>query len=184
MFSVRCLFPRSLPVKLLSCGANFHLLSGLTVKNYSVPPLWYQLSRPLFGLIVRVATWVELRGCSAPDVPLTSARVSSWVHRVVVVTGKTSTYLKAHPICHPIPLPPSPLSKACAPLYSWRTEKDIPRSDATGTCYLSAHNFTKFVEYAPCRTGNCHLSSTLILRSTFIVFYSLWMSGYGSWPLY
>uniref|UniRef100_A0A673CM08 Integrin, alpha 5 (fibronectin receptor, alpha polypeptide) n=1 Tax=Sphaeramia orbicularis TaxID=375764 RepID=A0A673CM08_9TELE len=41
---------------------------------------------------------------------------------------------------------------ACAPLYSWRTEKDIPRSDATGTCYLSVHNFTKFVEYAPCRT--------------------------------
>ncbi|XP_041801853.1 integrin alpha-5 [Chelmon rostratus] len=41
---------------------------------------------------------------------------------------------------------------ACAPLYSWRTEKDVPRSDATGTCYLSAHNFTKFVEYAPCRT--------------------------------
>ncbi|KAM8755212.1 integrin alpha-5 [Acanthopagrus schlegelii] len=41
---------------------------------------------------------------------------------------------------------------ACAPLYSWRTEKDIPRSDATGTCYLSARNFTKFVEYAPCRT--------------------------------
>ncbi|XP_068996733.1 integrin alpha-5 [Embiotoca jacksoni] len=41
---------------------------------------------------------------------------------------------------------------ACAPLYSWRTEKDIPRSDATGTCYLSVHNFTKFVEYAPCRS--------------------------------
>ncbi|XP_041654876.1 integrin alpha-5 [Cheilinus undulatus] len=41
---------------------------------------------------------------------------------------------------------------ACAPLYSWRTEKDVPRSDATGTCYLSAQNFTKFVEYAPCRT--------------------------------
>lgn len=41
---------------------------------------------------------------------------------------------------------------ACAPLYSWRTEKDIPGSDATGTCYLSVHNFTKFVEYAPCRT--------------------------------
>ncbi|XP_051915368.1 integrin alpha-5 [Hippocampus zosterae] len=41
---------------------------------------------------------------------------------------------------------------ACAPLYSWRTEKDIPRSDATGTCYLSVENFTKFVEYAPCRT--------------------------------
>ncbi|KAK2851818.1 hypothetical protein Q5P01_008094 [Channa striata] len=41
---------------------------------------------------------------------------------------------------------------ACAPLYSWRTEKDVPHSDATGTCYLSVHNFTKFVEYAPCRT--------------------------------
>ncbi|XP_061695593.1 integrin alpha-5 isoform X1 [Syngnathoides biaculeatus] len=41
---------------------------------------------------------------------------------------------------------------ACAPLYSWRTEKDDPRSDVTGTCYLSVQNFTKFVEYAPCRT--------------------------------
>ncbi|XP_038165201.1 integrin alpha-5 [Cyprinodon tularosa] len=41
---------------------------------------------------------------------------------------------------------------ACAPLYHWRTEKDEPRSDATGTCYLSVQNFTKFVEYAPCRT--------------------------------
>lgn len=41
---------------------------------------------------------------------------------------------------------------ACAPLYSWRTEKDTVHSDATGTCYLSAHNFTKFVEFAPCRT--------------------------------
>ncbi|XP_024148289.1 integrin alpha-5 isoform X2 [Oryzias melastigma] len=41
---------------------------------------------------------------------------------------------------------------ACAPLYSWRTEKDTPRSDVTGTCYLSVQNFTKFVEYAPCRT--------------------------------
>ncbi|KAG8002447.1 Integrin alpha-5 [Nibea albiflora] len=41
---------------------------------------------------------------------------------------------------------------ACAPNYSWRTEKDIPHADATGTCYLSVYNFTKFVEYAPCRT--------------------------------
>uniref|UniRef100_A0A3Q0S9A1 Integrin, alpha 5 (fibronectin receptor, alpha polypeptide) n=1 Tax=Amphilophus citrinellus TaxID=61819 RepID=A0A3Q0S9A1_AMPCI len=41
---------------------------------------------------------------------------------------------------------------ACAPLYSWRTEKDVPHSDATGSCYLSIQNFTKFVEYAPCRT--------------------------------
>lgn len=95
LFSVRCLFPRLLPITLLSCGANFHLQSG--------PPLWYQLSRPLFGLIVRVATRVELRGCSAPDVPLTSARVSSSVHRVVVVTGKTSTYLTAPPFVTPSP---------------------------------------------------------------------------------
>uniref|UniRef100_A0A3Q2QE34 Integrin, alpha 5 (fibronectin receptor, alpha polypeptide) n=1 Tax=Fundulus heteroclitus TaxID=8078 RepID=A0A3Q2QE34_FUNHE len=41
---------------------------------------------------------------------------------------------------------------ACAPLYYWRTKKDVPHSDATGTCYLSVQNFTKFVEYAPCRT--------------------------------
>ncbi|XP_038864096.1 integrin alpha-5-like [Salvelinus namaycush] len=41
---------------------------------------------------------------------------------------------------------------ACAPLYSWRTKADMPQSDTTGTCYLSVKNFTKFVEYAPCRT--------------------------------
>ncbi|PWA31680.1 hypothetical protein CCH79_00006442 [Gambusia affinis] len=41
---------------------------------------------------------------------------------------------------------------ACAPLYYWRTEKEEAYSDATGTCYLSIQNFTKFVEYAPCRT--------------------------------
>uniref|UniRef100_A0A6Q2YCX8 Integrin alpha-2 domain-containing protein n=1 Tax=Esox lucius TaxID=8010 RepID=A0A6Q2YCX8_ESOLU len=41
---------------------------------------------------------------------------------------------------------------ACAPLYSWRTKADTPQSDTTGTCYLSVKNFTKFVEYAPCRT--------------------------------
>uniref|UniRef100_A0A8D0A3U0 Integrin, alpha 5 (fibronectin receptor, alpha polypeptide) n=1 Tax=Sander lucioperca TaxID=283035 RepID=A0A8D0A3U0_SANLU len=43
---------------------------------------------------------------------------------------------------------------ACAPLYSWRTEKDVPHSDATGTCYLSVRNFTKFVEYAPCQISD------------------------------
>ncbi|XP_053173312.1 integrin alpha-5 [Scomber japonicus] len=41
---------------------------------------------------------------------------------------------------------------ACAPLYSWRTEKEVAHSDPTGSCYLSLQNFTKFVEYAPCRT--------------------------------
>ncbi|KAF4078703.1 hypothetical protein AMELA_G00201990 [Ameiurus melas] len=41
---------------------------------------------------------------------------------------------------------------ACAPLYSWRTQQDMAESDVTGSCYLSIKNFTKFVEYAPCRT--------------------------------
>ncbi|XP_072847340.2 integrin alpha-5 [Pogona vitticeps] len=41
---------------------------------------------------------------------------------------------------------------ACAPLYSWRTNKDEPQREVVGTCYLSVNNFTKFVEYAPCRS--------------------------------
>ncbi|XP_006883991.1 PREDICTED: integrin alpha-5 [Elephantulus edwardii] len=40
---------------------------------------------------------------------------------------------------------------ACAPLYSWRTEKE-PMSDPVGTCYLSTDNFTRILEYAPCRS--------------------------------
>ncbi|XP_036615749.1 integrin alpha-5 [Trichosurus vulpecula] len=40
---------------------------------------------------------------------------------------------------------------ACAPLYSWRTEKE-PLSDPVGTCYLSTDNFTQFLEYSPCRS--------------------------------
>uniref|UniRef100_A0A2K5W3Q2 Integrin alpha-5 n=1 Tax=Macaca fascicularis TaxID=9541 RepID=A0A2K5W3Q2_MACFA len=40
---------------------------------------------------------------------------------------------------------------ACAPLYSWRTEKE-PLSDPVGTCYLSTNNFTQILEYAPCRS--------------------------------
>lgn len=47
--------------------------------------------------------------------------------------------------------PPGP-SQACAPLYSWRTEKE-PLSDPVGTCYLSTDNFTRILEYAPCRSG-------------------------------
>uniref|UniRef100_A0A8C9VKW5 Integrin, alpha 5 (fibronectin receptor, alpha polypeptide) n=1 Tax=Scleropages formosus TaxID=113540 RepID=A0A8C9VKW5_SCLFO len=42
---------------------------------------------------------------------------------------------------------------ACAPLYYWRTFNDAPHSDATGTCYLSTNNFSRIVEYAPCRSG-------------------------------
>uniref|UniRef100_A0A4W4DWC5 Integrin alpha-2 domain-containing protein n=1 Tax=Electrophorus electricus TaxID=8005 RepID=A0A4W4DWC5_ELEEL len=41
---------------------------------------------------------------------------------------------------------------ACAPLYSWRTKQDMPEAEVTGSCYMSVRNFTKFVEYAPCRT--------------------------------
>ncbi|XP_019060810.1 integrin alpha-5-like [Fukomys damarensis] len=41
---------------------------------------------------------------------------------------------------------------ACAPLYSWRTEKEPPMSDPVGTCYLSTGNFTRILEYAPCRS--------------------------------
>uniref|UniRef100_A0A8D0TV05 Integrin alpha-5 n=1 Tax=Sus scrofa TaxID=9823 RepID=A0A8D0TV05_PIG len=40
---------------------------------------------------------------------------------------------------------------ACAPLYSWRTEKE-PLNDPVGTCYLSTDNFTRILEYAPCRS--------------------------------
>ncbi|XP_042155863.1 integrin alpha-5 [Oncorhynchus tshawytscha] len=44
------------------------------------------------------------------------------------------------------------LRRSLCPLYSWRTKAEKPQSDTTGTCYLSVKNFTKFVEYAPCRT--------------------------------
>uniref|UniRef100_A0A452HXN2 Uncharacterized protein n=1 Tax=Gopherus agassizii TaxID=38772 RepID=A0A452HXN2_9SAUR len=44
-------------------------------------------------------------------------------------------------------------SFACAPLYSWRTLKEESGRDPVGTCYLSVSNFTKFVEYSPCRSG-------------------------------
>lgn len=40
---------------------------------------------------------------------------------------------------------------ACAPLYSWRTEKD-PQHDPVGTCYLATKDFTHYLEYAPCRS--------------------------------
>lgn len=146
------------PPVLLHCKEKCFTTSSVTSKQ----------SRLLFGLIVKVVTWVELpRSRCTADL---GTRVSSWVHRGVVATGKTSPTLKLNPhssphllpfylpvnphLPPPPPLPSSPL-QACAPLYSWRTEKDIPRSDATGTCYLSARNFTKFVEYAPCRTGKC-----------------------------
>lgn len=43
--------------------------------------------------------------------------------------------------------------QACAPLYSWRPIKDEGGRDPVGTCFLSIGNFSKFVEYAPCRSG-------------------------------
>ncbi|XP_061147801.1 integrin alpha-5-like isoform X1 [Syngnathus typhle] len=41
---------------------------------------------------------------------------------------------------------------ACAPRYYWRTERERPFADMTGTCYLSVDSLKSFVEYAPCRT--------------------------------
>lgn len=137
-------------------------------KEMLCAPLRHQSWAACFGVINQVVTWVELCGYPAPDVPL----ISAWspVHQGIVITGKTSPTKNLIPFITTSPpslflphnphlsLPPRFVPQACAPLYSWRTGKDIPHSDATGTCYLSVHNFTKFVEYAPCRTGNCHLS--------------------------
>lgn len=61
------------------------------------------------------------------------------------------------------PPPPGP-SQACAPLYSWRTEKE-PLSDPVGTCYLSTDNFTRILEYAPCRSGRARRDMCLHLPS-------------------
>ncbi|XP_063071492.1 integrin alpha-5-like isoform X2 [Engraulis encrasicolus] len=62
---------------------------------------------------------------------------------------------------------------ACAPRYYWRTEHDIPFSDATGTCYLSVNNFTKIVEYAPCRTGQLITATTEEIVKAFYPSYFL-----------
>uniref|UniRef100_A0A673WD82 Integrin, alpha 5 (fibronectin receptor, alpha polypeptide) n=1 Tax=Salmo trutta TaxID=8032 RepID=A0A673WD82_SALTR len=77
---------------------------------------------------------------------------------------------------------------ACAPLYSWRTKADIPQSDTTGTCYLSVKNFTKFVEYAPCRTVQyqrfikyyglqTHMISLMILSLSLLLSLSRFQDG-------
>lgn len=59
------------------------------------------------------------------------------------------------------PETPSGPSQACAPLYSWRTEKD-PQNDPVGTCYLSTDNFTRILEYAPCRSGRGQSDMSLL----------------------
>ncbi|XP_055553028.1 integrin alpha-5 isoform X1 [Falco cherrug] len=42
---------------------------------------------------------------------------------------------------------------ACAPLYSWSPPKEEGGGrEPVGTCFLSIGNFSKFVEYAPCRS--------------------------------
>ncbi|XP_068266801.1 integrin alpha-5 [Nyctibius grandis] len=42
---------------------------------------------------------------------------------------------------------------ACAPLYSWSPPKEEGGArEPVGTCFLSIGNFSKFVEYAPCRS--------------------------------
>uniref|UniRef100_A0A3B3B524 Uncharacterized protein n=1 Tax=Oryzias melastigma TaxID=30732 RepID=A0A3B3B524_ORYME len=36
---------------------------------------------------------------------------------------------------------------ACAPRYYWRTERDLPFADVTGTCFLSVDGLKTFVEF-------------------------------------
>uniref|UniRef100_A0A8C8CLE4 Integrin alpha-2 domain-containing protein n=1 Tax=Oncorhynchus tshawytscha TaxID=74940 RepID=A0A8C8CLE4_ONCTS len=67
------------------------------------------------------------------------------------------------------------------PLYSWRTKAEKPQSDTTGTCYLSVKNFTKFVEYAPCRLSNTmdckHMISLMILSLSLLLSLSRFQDG-------
>ncbi|XP_044148854.1 integrin alpha-8 [Bufo gargarizans] len=43
---------------------------------------------------------------------------------------------------------------ACAPLYHWRSVKDISERDPVGTCYVTVQNFSTYAEYSPCRNQN------------------------------
>ncbi|XP_069815574.1 integrin alpha-8 [Dendropsophus ebraccatus] len=43
---------------------------------------------------------------------------------------------------------------ACAPLYHWRSVKEISERDPVGTCYVAVQNFSTYVEYSPCRNSN------------------------------
>lgn len=45
-------------------------------------------------------------------------------------------------------------------------------ADATGSCFLSVKNFTKFVEYAPCRTGGLAVSDNFYGTVQYKLFYS------------
>ena len=109
----------------------------------------------VWGGVVRVTTRFELRWCPAPEAPLTSdprGHLPSDGQEETIFNERKKNifHLTSFSSLPPLPLPSH---QACAPLYSWRTKKDLPESDVTGTCYLSAQNFTKFAEYAPCRTG-------------------------------
>lgn len=92
----------------LSCCHSGPIFTSSLDTLFCAPTETSKLSRLLFGLIVRVVTWVELRGYPSPDVPLTSAWVSSWVHQGVVATGKTSPplFLPTNPHLSPPPLYP------------------------------------------------------------------------------
>ncbi|XP_063777535.1 integrin alpha-8 isoform X2 [Pseudophryne corroboree] len=43
---------------------------------------------------------------------------------------------------------------ACAPLYHWRSVKEISERDPVGTCYVAVQNFSTYAEYSPCRNKN------------------------------
>eukprot|EP00062_Callorhinchus_milii_P024044 gi/632983577/ref/XP_007908716.1/ PREDICTED: integrin alpha-5-like [Callorhinchus milii] len=42
---------------------------------------------------------------------------------------------------------------ACAPRYKWRTTSELSQREPVGSCFLSIHNFSSIVEFAPCRSG-------------------------------
>ncbi|XP_056375067.1 integrin alpha-8 [Hyla sarda] len=43
---------------------------------------------------------------------------------------------------------------ACAPLYHWRSVKDLSERETVGTCYVAIQNFSSYAEYSPCRNQN------------------------------
>ncbi|XP_031432760.1 integrin alpha-8-like [Clupea harengus] len=43
---------------------------------------------------------------------------------------------------------------ACAPLYHWRTVRELGEMEPVGTCYVAIQNFSAFAEYSPCRNTN------------------------------
>lgn len=153
---------RFLSIELLSLSSNFHLPSRQhrEIEQHQSWAACCLVWWSWWGCDLGWVTWLRRSRCttdlslgvllSSPGCCYNWKNISQPQGSPCSSPHLLYTFLPAH---HP---PTVFLLQACAPLYSWRTEKDIPLSDATGTCYLSVRNFTKFVEYAPCRTGNHH----------------------------